>query len=421
MSEPLISIITATHNPQWLEDCYRSLKAQTFQKFEWCITTNGDAVEYTPPWNDIPIRTTQLRVRTGAIGAVKDFAFRQGRGRYLLELDHDDILAPNALERVAETIEKHKPEFVYSDCVDWSPVRAPVTYHDPGVRGGWLMNGWRFAEAESSPIGRPGEKTLYPLSWEPSAASLMLVYFTPNHLRCWNRSFFEQIGGHNPEREVCDDNELMVRTYLYGKLVRIPEPLYWYRVTTENSWQRFGPDLIRQYSNEIRDRYLHRLVVREMELRDLPCIDLGGRLNSPGAPWKVADQYDGDILCNLEQRWPFEDGSVGAFRAFDILEHLPNKLHTMSEIHRCLAPGGWLLSMTPSATGPGAFQDPTHVSFWVENSFRYYTTDARGFLPPEHRSKRFMEARLDTIQQGPLPYVRADLYKYSDELPGIRS
>ena len=418
---PLISVITATHNPEWLAACQASLAAQTFTDFEWCITTNGDALDYVPPkqWN---AKVARLPIRTGSIGAIKDFAFRQGNGRYLFELDHDDILAPSALSKVAKVIAGSAPSFIYSDCVDWSPQGHAGTYHDPGVKNGWLKSGWKFSQTDATPIDRSGVAD-YPLTWEPSAVALSLVSWSPNHLRCWNREFYWHIGGHSPEREVCDDTELMMRTYLYGDLIRIPEPLYWYRVTDANSWhQRFGPDLIRQQSFELRDKYLHRLVLREMELRGLPCYDLGGRHGSPGAPWLIVDQDEGDVdvVCDLRETWPFADGSVGAFRAFDALEHLPDKLHTMSEIHRCLAPGGWLLSMTPSATGPGAFQDPTHVSYWVEDSFRYYTTELRRFLPSANREERFMEARLDTVQRGALPYVRADLYKYSDDLPGVR-
>ena len=32
-----------------------------------------------------------------------------------------------------------------------------------------------------------------------------------------------------------------------------------------------------------------------------------------------------------------------------------------------------LLSLTPSTDGRGAYQDPTHVAFYNENSFWYYT------------------------------------------------
>jgi O-antigen biosynthesis protein len=52
---------------------------------------------------------------------------------------------------------------------------------------------------------------------------------------------------------------------------------------------------------------------------------------------------------------------------------LPDKLHTIKEVYRVLAPGGHFLSRTPSTDGRGAFQDPTHVAYYNENSFLYYS------------------------------------------------
>jgi hypothetical protein len=35
-------------------------------------------------------------------------------------------------------------------------------------------------------------------------------------------------------------------------------------------------------------------------------------------------------------------------------------------------PGGTAEIVVPTTDGPGAFQDPTHVSFWNRRSFLYY-------------------------------------------------
>jgi hypothetical protein len=37
-----------------------------------------------------------------------------------------------------------------------------------------------------------------------------------------------------------------------------------------------------------------------------------------------------------------------------------------------LKPGGTAEITVPTTDGPGAFQDPTHVSFWNRRSFLYY-------------------------------------------------
>lgn len=71
--------------------------------------------------------------------------------------------------------------------------------------------------------------------------------------------------------------------------------------------------------------------------------------------------------------WPWEDSSVDEILAHDIVEHLRRPINTMNEIWRVLKPGARVTIEVPNASrGAGAFQDPTHVSFWTMNSFQYY-------------------------------------------------
>jgi glycosyltransferase involved in cell wall biosynthesis len=82
-----------------------------------------------------------------------------------------------------------------------------------------------------------------------------------------------------------------------------------------------------------------------------------------------------DLLCDVLEGLPFDDNSVDEIRAFDFLEHIPigQTIQVVSEIWRVLKNGGRFESLTPSTEGRGAFQDPTHVSFWNQNSWLYYS------------------------------------------------
>ena len=62
-----------------------------------------------------------------------------------------------------------------------------------------------------------------------------------------------------------------------------------------------------------------------------------------------------DVLCDLNERWPWDESSVGDIRAHDIIEHLPDKIHTMNEAYRVLVPGGRLDIEIPTTDGPGAW------------------------------------------------------------------
>lgn len=73
---------------------------------------------------------------------------------------------------------------------------------------------------------------------------------------------------------------------------------------------------------------------------------------------------------------PFEDSSVDEVFCRDFLEHVPigRTIFVVEEIWRVLKKGGKFESLTPSTDqgSRGAFQDPTHCSFWNSNSFLYY-------------------------------------------------
>lgn len=80
----------------------------------------------------------------------------------------------------------------------------------------------------------------------------------------------------------------------------------------------------------------------------------------------------GAIVADLRLPWPWADSSIAGIRAVDIIEHLPDKIHTMNELWRVLQPEAQALIVVPTTEGSGAWQDPTHVSFWNRRSFLYY-------------------------------------------------
>jgi predicted SAM-dependent methyltransferase len=89
--------------------------------------------------------------------------------------------------------------------------------------------------------------------------------------------------------------------------------------------------------------------------------------------WENVDRcFPADVIADLAHPWPWFDSSVNEIKAWDIFEHLPDKRHTMNECHRVLAPGGTVDIFVPTTDGRGAFQDPTHVSFWTPNDLFYF-------------------------------------------------
>lgn len=136
-------------------------------------------------------------------------------------------------------------------------------------------------------------------------------------------------------------------------------------------------------------------------------VNLGCNQNIlPG--WVNVDRYpfEGvDVVTDLEKKWPWENDSLHYIRAFDIVEHLHDPIHTMNEAWRLLEHGGIFEVWVPSTDGRGAFQDPTHVSFWNENSFFYYSKKHLNGMYPQIKCN--FDTRLCTTNPNPSGIVWA--------------
>ena len=120
----------------------------------------------------------------------------------------------------------------------------------------------------------------------------------------------------------------------------------------------------------------HINIDKNKQSRDrLICVDLGCGIHKAegfiGVDIAPADGVD--VIANLNETFPFSDSSIDVVKAHNILEHLPNIINSMNELWRILKPNGIVDISVPSTDGRGAFQDPTHVSFWNINSFMYYS------------------------------------------------
>lgn len=81
-----------------------------------------------------------------------------------------------------------------------------------------------------------------------------------------------------------------------------------------------------------------------------------------------------DLILDLEsEEWPFEDSMFDALIAEHIAEHIENIVSFMDNCWRILKSDGVLSIKAPYYQHPTAFEDPTHVNFFTEDSFQMFT------------------------------------------------
>jgi SAM-dependent methyltransferase len=353
----MISVFTPAHSDIFLKDAYVSLLEQTYKNWEWIVLKNNNCPSIT--FDDPRVKIFDAPFIPPWVGPLKAMACSLASGDILLELDHDDLLTPNALEEVAKAFEDPEIGFVYSNTIHSDGNFNKIQRFDERY-------GWKYRE-----IDYKDHILDEHISFEPSPESISRIWFAPNHLRAFRANVYKQVGGYNKDMRILDDLDLMCKMYEITKFKHIDKGLYIYRVHGNNTWLK-NCDEIQNNVYKIYDQYIEQLTETWADRSGLLKVELGGRMAAK-KNFKTIDLKDADIISNLNEKWPLEDSSVGIIRSYDVFEHLNDSLHAMKELYRVLAPGGFAFIQVPSTDGRGAFSDPSHKSFWNISSFKYYT------------------------------------------------
>lgn len=217
----LFSIFTCTFNTDEfaLRRLYNSLRSQTYVEWDWFIlddSLDNKTVELINKLDDPRITILKNVTNHGNIGFNKHMIAMMCDGDYLVEVDHDDELTPNCLEYLLKAFEKYpETDFVYSCALELSGNEA-ICYG----------KGWGWGEGLEMTDTVKGKTYTFSESPEVNPFSIRTIYAQPNHVRCWKKDFYHKIGGHNTELAVLDDMDLLIRTFLYGNMVKIAKTLY---------------------------------------------------------------------------------------------------------------------------------------------------------------------------------------------------
>ena len=137
-------------------------------------------------------------------------------GDYLVEVDHDDELTSDCLLLLKKAFNTY-PDigFAYS-------------YAREEVGGETIFYGDYFALGlgKTEECGIEDKKMLIPITPDVNVLSIRHIVGLPNHVRCWKAEAYRELGGHNVDLSILDDQDLLTRTLLKYKACKIPKILY---------------------------------------------------------------------------------------------------------------------------------------------------------------------------------------------------
>lgn len=217
-TRPTFSLFTPSYNSyNKIIRVYNSLLKQTLIDWEWII------IDDSPDDNnfrflrehfsgDSRIRFYRRSCNNGSIGNVKNETIGLCRGKYVIEMDHDDELMPYVLQESSELFES-RPEigFIYYDFVCIYENGQNQWYGDFICKG---YGGYYSQKYE-------GHWRLVYITPNINNITMSHLVCCPNHPRIWRKSTLLDMGSYCEYLPICDDYEIILRTSISTKIAKI--------------------------------------------------------------------------------------------------------------------------------------------------------------------------------------------------------
>jgi len=201
---PLLSIVIPVYRPSlwYFRECVQSVIDQTYPKWELCLCDDGSGdPELTAAMQayaaaDPRIRALELD-QNGGISAATNGALAAATGEFIVLVDHDDLLEPDALAELAAVAREPDVDIIYSD------------------------------EDKLDELDRVNQPYFKP-DWDPE---LLLSHPYFGHITAIRHDVLRRIGGFRTEFDGSQDYDVMLRASEQARrIVHIPKVLYHWRV-----------------------------------------------------------------------------------------------------------------------------------------------------------------------------------------------
>ncbi|MCD7763556.1 MAG: glycosyltransferase family 2 protein [Lachnospiraceae bacterium] len=253
--------------PVFLEQMIESVKAQSYPYWELCLANGSPedaalAVALARYEDDDRIRVQTLPVNRGIAGNT-NAAIEMAKGDYIGLLDHDDLLAPDALYEVADAIERGRKESGSGQ--NSVSGQNSIGRQSSGRGAGAAVGMKQSVEIANGAAGHGRPELLYTDedkvevsistngSQDGAARSEQIHHFQPNlkpdyspdllrsnnyicHFLVFSRALYEKVGGFDSRYDGAQDHDFILRcTEKADGICHIPRILYHWRVSAKST------------------------------------------------------------------------------------------------------------------------------------------------------------------------------------------
>lgn len=311
---PMFSFVTPLYNTnfEYFQKTYASLCSQTVNDWEWVLVDDSpesleNIKDYIKEIRDVRVRYYRISPTNGNIGLSKWRGNCMSTGKWLIELDHDDIVMSWCLQSILDAINKFPDNrFIYSDntTINKDDEVIPCPYGKDYEFG----LGYGHSYQSKTPYKDLTIRT--DASGPINNACIRHIVGVPNHFRCWEREFYFAIGGHNQHIRIADDYELLVRSFLYTRFTHIMACCYAQRFDGNNSQYQENVDSDGQGNLADIQRRVRLISIYYDKLIHERLIELG--LNDD--KWVEGDPYE---TCHIYEELHLPEVCEDQFEPFE--------------------------------------------------------------------------------------------------------
>lgn len=240
-SAPRTSIIVTNYNlHKYLKDCLDSVKNQTDQDWECIVvddhSTNNEGYMLATAYAVLDKRfRVEINDKNVYLAEARNIGIRLARGRYILPLDADDMLAPNTVATLGDALDSDRSIHVAYGGVFFVDEDGITPTNYSGVYG----------KDSKFPPGKSAWP--FPFVYEQQIRKMNLLPYAS----MYRKEAWRQVGGYRRRCRTAEDADLWVRLSSYGyrpKMVSDENTLIYRNREGSMSREQGDTDWIRWFS-----------------------------------------------------------------------------------------------------------------------------------------------------------------------------